>query len=144
MIRLSRETIRYALCGGANVVLGWVLYKIALLIVAGRYLDLGFIAVAPHTAALYSIVPITFTAGFLMNRNVVFTRSPLRTRTQLIRYLVAWVGSIALDHLLLKFFVEVCGVPAMTSQIVATMIIAVYSYLMQKYFTFAGGRHGLS
>lgn len=134
------QTYRYAICGGLNMVFGWVLYRIALAIIGGRYLDLGVVTAAPHTAALYSIVPLTFTAGFLMNRNLAFTDSPLRTRTQFVRYLFAWAVSLLLDHLLLKLAVEHLHTKPLPSQIAATLIIAVFSYFMQKYFTFAGGR----
>ncbi len=133
------QTFRYAACGGLNIVFGWVLFYISNhLLVAGHYIDLGFVVVAPHTATLYSIVPFTFLAGFYLNRNVAFTRSPLRTRTQLLRYLVSWAGSLLLNQLLLKLFVEVLHFWNTPSQIFATLIIVVYSYLMQKYFTFRG------
>ncbi len=135
------QTFRYAACGGLNMVLGWVLFGIfERFIIAGRYFDFCFVVVAPHTASLYAIVPFTFTAGFLMNRNIAFTGSPLRTRTQLVRYLISWLGSLLLDHLLLKFFVEVAGIPALPAQIAATILIVGYSYFMQKYFTFRSAR----
>lgn len=133
------QTFRYAACGGLNMLLGWVLFYISKhFLVAGHYIDLGFVVVAPHTATLYSIVPFTFFAGFYLNRNVAFTRSPLRTRTQLMRYLVSWAGSLLLNHLLLKLFVEVLHFWDTPSQILATLIIVVYSYVMQKHFTFRG------
>ncbi len=131
------QTFRYGACGGLNLVFGWVLYWFFNnFVIAGRYIDLGFVVAAPHTATLYAIVPLTFTAGFLMNRNIAFTDSPLRTHTQLVRYLIAWLGSLLLDHLLLKLFVEKAGIAALPAQIIATLIVVVYSYFMQKYFTF--------
>ena len=131
------QTFRYAACGGLNMLFGWVLFGVFdRFVIAGRFVDLGFMVVAPHTATLYAIVPFTFTAGFLMNRNVAFTSSPLRTHTQLMRYLATWLGSLLLDHLLLKLFIELFGMASLSAQIVATFVIVFYSYFMQKYFTF--------
>ena len=137
---MPRQTFRYAFCGGLNMLLGWILFYIFNhFVIAGRYIDLGFIVVSPHTATLYSIVPFTFLAGFYMNRNVAFTRSPVRTRTQLMRYLIAWGISLVLNHLLLKLFVEVLHFWNTPAQIVVSLIIAFgFSYPMQKYFTFRG------
>ena len=136
---MTRQVFRYAVCGVLNVVLGWVLFYISNhYVIAGRWFDFGVITVAPHTAALYSIVPLTFAAGFYLNRNVAFTRSPLRTRTQLVRYLISWLGALALNHLLLKFFVETLHVWSTPSQVLTTPFVVVYSYLMQKYYTFRG------
>ena len=133
------QMFRYAFCGVLNILFGWVLfYVFNHYVIAERYIDLGFIVVAPYTATLYSIVPFTFLAGFYMNRNVAFTRSPLHTRTQLIRYLLSWGGSLILNHFLLKLFVEAFHIWNTPSQMLATLIITVYSYLMQKYFTFRG------
>lgn len=136
---IPRDVFRYAACGGLNMVLGWALYYIFNhYVIAGRFIDLGFMVVSPYTATLYSIVPFTFLAGFYLNRNVAFTRSPLRTRTQFARYLLMWAGSLAINHLLLKLFVEIFGIWYTPSHILATLIIAVYSFLIQKYFTFRG------
>lgn len=133
------QTFRFAACGGSNTLAGWLLYYIFNhWIVAGRWVDLGVVTVAPHTATLYAIVPFTFFAGFWMNRNVAFVDSPLRTRTQLVRYLISWAVSLLLNHLLLKLFVEMCDIWSTPSQVLATLIITVYSYLAQKFFTFRG------
>ncbi len=137
--RIPRQTFRYAVSGALNLVVGWVLvYLSNRYIVRGRFVDLGFMVMAPQTAVLCTVVPFTLALGFYLNRNVAFTRSPLRTRTQLMRYLLSWAGSVALNYVLLKFFVEVCGFWLTPSQMLATVIILGYSYLMQKYFTFRG------
>lgn len=49
---LPRQTFRYAVCGGANVVFGWGCYFLLYNFVLDRLLDLGFIAVSPHVAAM--------------------------------------------------------------------------------------------
>ena len=85
---LPRQTFRYAVCGGANVVFGWGCYFLLYNFVLDKeLLDLGFIAVSPHVAAMLIVFPLTFFTGFWLNRHVAFRRSPLATGTQLFRYL---------------------------------------------------------
>lgn len=136
---MPRQTFRYAAVGALNVVFGWVLYYISNHYVIGdRFVNVWFFVVSPPIAALCSIAPFTFLTGFYLNRNVAFTQSPLRTRVQFVRYLLAWTGSLVLNYALLKFFVEIFGFWRTPSQMLATLIIIVYSYLIQKYFTFRG------
>ena len=90
---LPRQTFRYAVCGGANVVFGWGCYFL-----------------------LYNFV--------------------LDTGTQLFRYLLSVAGSVVVNYLFLKFFVELCGFWATPSQMMASLGTMVYSYLAAKYFTF--------
>lgn len=107
---LPRQTFRYAVCGGANVVFGWGCYFLLYNFVLDKeLLDLGFIAVSPHVAAMLIVFPLTFFTGFWLNRHVAFRRSPLATGTQLFRYLLSVAGSVVVNYLFLKFFVELCG-----------------------------------
>ena len=45
-------------------------------------------------------------------------------------------GSVVVNYLFLKFFVELCGFWATPSQMMASLGTMVYSYLAAKYFTF--------
>ena len=57
---LPRQTFRYAVCGGANVVFGWGCYFLLYNFVLDKeLLDLGFIAVSPHVAAMLIVFPLT-------------------------------------------------------------------------------------
>ena len=70
---LPRQTFRYAVCGGANVVFGWGCYFLLYNFVLDKeLLDLGFIAVSPHVAAMLIVFPLTFFTGFWLNRHVAF------------------------------------------------------------------------
>lgn len=82
------------------------------------------------------IFPFTFFSGFWLNRHVAFRRSPLPRGTQLFRYLLSVLGSIVVNYLCLKLFVDACGFWATPSQMLASFITMVYSYLAAKYFTF--------
>ena len=109
---LPRQTFRYIVCGGANVV------------------------VSAYVATMLLIFPFTFFTGFWLNRYVTFRHSPLPTGTQLFRYLLSIGGSVVVNYAGLKFFVEFCGLWATPSQMLATFVTMIYSYLAAKYFTF--------
>ena len=138
------ETFKYATCGGSNNVLDIILYFIFYNFVFDKQnLNLGFVTISPHIAAFIFVFPITFTTGFLMNKFITFTRSKIRGRIQLFRYAMVVCGSITLNYVLLKLFVEVFGWYATFSKIATTLIVICYSYLMQKHFTFRTGKKAL-
>lgn len=134
---LPLQTFRYAVCGGANVVFSWVCYFLVYNFVIDKaLLDLGLVVISPHIATMLIVFPITFFTGFWLNRSVVFLRSPLPSGTQLFRYLLSVAGSVVVNYVFLKLFVEGFGFWATPSQMLATMVTMVYSYLAAKYFTF--------
>lgn len=134
---LPRQTYRYAVCGAANVVFGWGCYFLAYNYLFDKQLfDLGLVVLTPHVATMFFIFPFTFFSGFWLNRHVAFRRSPLPRGTQLFRYLLSVLGSVVVNYLCLKLFVDVCGFWATPSQMLASLITMVYSYLAAKYFTF--------
>ena len=121
------QTFRYAICGGVNLGLNWVLYAVLYnFILDKEIVRLGFVAISPYIAAFLVVFPITFVTGFWLQKHIAFKYSPLRGRTQLLNYL------------LLKFFVEAVHLYPTPSQAVTSLLIIGYSYLMQKYFTFRG------
>ena len=133
----SRELFRYALCGGGNMALDTLLYYLIYhYLVAERFIDLGFVVVSPHIASLVVVFPITLFNGFWLNRHVAFRSTSIRTRVQLLRYLLSVAGAILLNYLLMKLLVEGCHLWATPSKMITTCISALYSFLAAKYFTF--------
>lgn len=133
----SREVFRYAACGGTNMVLDLVWYFVIYhYIVAERFIDLGVVVVSPHVASLIVVFPITFFTGFWLNRNVAFQATQLGSVHQLWRYALSVGGSLLLNYVCLKFFVEVCGLWPTPAKAVTTAVSVVYSYLAGRYFTF--------
>lgn len=133
----SRTMFRYAACGGANMVLDLVWYYIIYhYIVAERFLDLGFVVMSPHVASLVVVFPITFFTGFWLNRNVAFCATEFGSGGQLMRYALSVVGSILLNYICIKFFVEVLGIWPTPAKALTTAVCVVYSYLAGRYFTF--------
>ena len=134
---ISRYTFGYCLCGAANMVLDTIWYFLTYhYIICEHNLDLGIVVISPHIAALIIVFPITFFTGFLLNRYVAFRTTQQRTTKQLFRYALSVVGSILLNYLLMKFFVDVCHVWPTIAKMMTTTIVAIYSFLAAKYYSF--------
>lgn len=115
------QTFRYAICGGVNLGLNWVLYAVLYnFILDKEIVRLGFVAISPYIAAFLVVFPITFVTGFWLQKHIAFKYSPLRGRTQLFRYLISVLGSVLLNYLLLKFFVEAVHLYPTPSQAVTS------------------------
>ena len=134
---LSRTMFRYAACGGANMVLDVVWYFVIYhYIVAERFIDLSFVVMSPHVASLVVVFPITFFTGFWLNRNVAFRVTEVGSGMQLVRYALSVVGSILLNYVCIKLFVEVLNIWPTPAKALTTAVCVVYSYLAGRYFTF--------
>ncbi len=131
------ETFRYAATGGFNTVLDIMLYFICYnFILDKQIVDLSIVAISPHIAAFLIVFPITFATGFLFAKFITFTSSIVKGRIQLFRYMLSVSGSIFLNYVFLKIFVEFVGLWPTLSKIITTCIVVVYSYFAQKFFTF--------
>jgi putative flippase GtrA len=131
------ETFRYAATGGFNTVLDIFLYFFCYNFIIDKHvIDLGIVSISPHIAAFLVVFPITFFTGFLFAKFITFTTSIVRGRIQLIRYMISVSGSIFLNYVFLKIFVEFVGLWPTLSKIITTGIVVIYSYFAQKFFTF--------
>lgn len=134
---ISRDMFGYGLCGATNMALDTLWYFIIYhYIVAERFINLGFVVVSPHIASLIIVFPITFFIGFWLNRNVAFRVTHLDSHRQLLRYALSVVGSILINYLCMKFFVECLGIWPTPSKMITTVISAVYSFVAAKFYTF--------
>ncbi|MBR5200379.1 MAG: GtrA family protein [Alistipes sp.] len=134
---ISRQMFGYFLCGAANMALDTLWYFLTYhYVVMERNVDLGIVVISPHIAALIIVFPITFFTGFLLNRYVAFRATQQRTTKQLFRYALSVVGSILLNYALMKLFVELCYVWPTIAKMMTTIIVALYSFLAAKYFSF--------
>ena len=130
-------TFRYAATGGANTVLDILLYFICYhYILVEQNLNLDIVTISPHIAAFLMVFPVTFSSGFLLAKYITFTASDLKGRVQLMRYAITVLGSIFLNYILLKFLVEVCGFYPVASKVLTTVIVIIYSYVAQRFFSF--------
>lgn len=134
---MPQEVFRYGVCGGANMVLDIVWYFLIYhYVVCEQYIDIGIMVISPHVAALVVVFPITFFTGFWLNRNVAFRATEFGQGKQLFRYALTVGGSILLNYVCIKLFVEVCHIWATPAKALTTLISVVYSYLAGRYFTF--------
>jgi putative flippase GtrA len=131
------DTFRYAACGGANTGLDLFLYFLTYnFILKKQVLNLRIISISPHIAAFLFVFPITFTTGFLLAKYITFSQSELRGRIQLFRYGITVLVCIFLNYIFLKLFVEACGFYPTVSKLLTTVLVVIYSFFSQKYFTF--------
>lgn len=131
-------TFRYAICGVINsIVLDSIFYYLTYhYIVDEQILRYGTVAISAHIAAMILVFPITFLIGFWLNRNVAFKATRERTSSQIIRYAITVAGSIVLSYASLKFLVETVHIWATPAKTLSSIIVALYSYLAARFFTF--------
>lgn len=135
------ETFRYAFNGGVNTSLDIFLYFVFYNYILGKD-DVSFfiITVSPHIAAFIIVFPITFTTGFLLSKFITFTQSSLHGRIQLFRYVVVVAICIFLNYVFIKIFVEFLNIYPTPSKILTTIVVVLFSYFAQKYYTFKEDR----
>jgi len=131
------ETFRYGVSGGVNTSLDIFLYFLTYnFILKKKIVYLKIISISPYIASFLIVFPVTFTTGFLLSKYITFTKSELHGRIQLLRYGLTVLVCIFLNYVLLKLFVEFCGLYPTPSKILTTGVVVIYSYFSQKYFTF--------
>lgn len=131
------ETFRYAATGGFNTALDIFLYFICYnFILDKKIIDLQIVSISPYIAAFLIIFPITFFTGFLLAKYITFTNSDIRGRIQLVRYVLSVSGSIFLNYFFLKLLVEFGALWPTLAKIITTGIVVIYSYFVQKFYTF--------
>jgi putative flippase GtrA len=141
---LNNETYLYAATGGANLAFDIFLYYLFLhYVFHGEIADFGFIAFTPHIAAFIFVFPISFTSGFFLAKYVTFTASQLKGNKQLVRYAISVGGSILLNYFLLKLFVEYMHIYPTPSKMITAVFVVIYSFIVQKFFTFQTGKRQL-
>ena len=134
---MPEQTFKYAATGGMNTALDILLYFIFYhFVLEKQIVELGFYAISPHIAAFLMSFIVTFPIGFLLAKFISFPGSYLRKRIQLLRYGLSVMGSLVLNYIFLKLFVEYFGWYPTPSKMVTTLIVILFSYTAQKYFTF--------
>lgn len=135
------QTFRYAVCGGSNLVFNWLIYALLYnFVIKTDFIDLGVVEMSRHIMAFVITFPITFLTGYWLQSRISFSGSPLKGSTQIFRYGLSVVGALLLNYLGLKLFVETCSIYAPVAQIIVSLITVVYSYIVQKHFTFRGSK----
>lgn len=133
------QGLKYLFWGGFNVLLSWILYFVTFhyIISKNNVEILPFLTISGHIFSFLLSFVITFFTGFAFNNFLVFSsakREPIYKK--LFRYFLANMGSLLINYVLLKIFVEYFMFYPTPSQILCTFIVTIYSFLIQKKFTF--------
>lgn len=142
---IPKQTFRYIVCGGINFALTILCYALAYyLVFTCEILDLGFsigdfrVAISRHVAALGISLPINFLTGFWLQKNITFKRSPLKAYVQFLRYFLTAMGALLITYYLTKVFAGIMPDFPTVAQVIIYCVTAVFSFVMQKFFTFKG------
>lgn len=136
-VPVPAELFRYAVCGGANVLLDWFLYFLVYNFVVGHDLvHVWFLTLTPHVATLFIVYPVTLATGFYLAKYVTFTHSNIQSHVQAVRYVMVSVANLMINYFGLKLFVEVFGMWPTVAKIGVTLLATAFSFFGQKYFTF--------
>lgn len=132
------QVFRYAVTGGGNVCLDWILYFIFYKFIFRKEIVqvTSQLAFTPHIASFFIVFPITFFTGFWLTKYVSFSNSNIRGRVQLFRYLTVVLFNILLNYFGLKLLVEVCHLYPTPSKMCITVIATLISFVAQKYYSF--------
>jgi len=135
----DKTTYYYAVCGVGNLVLSWILFFVFFQFVFEK--QLLYVSVIDFTFSAYTLTAftcflITFNIGFLLMKYIVFTESGLKGRVQLFRYGLSALISGIVSWGLLKIFIEVFDIFPSIANILASCLVVLVSYLLQRKFTF--------
>ena len=138
---ISLHNFRYLATGGGTLLLGLCTYYFTyFFIFTGKEVDLGVIVLARETACLLVDYAIVIPTSFILNKYIIFTHSELKGRIQLFRFLNLQLINILANYVLLKFLLELLSeFPklALLSRFIVSVLMALFSYLYQHYFTFS-------
>ncbi len=134
---IPREVFRYAACGGTNLLFDWLLYYLCFHFLFGEAdWEFGFLTISPPIAALLVSSPVSTLTGFWLQKNIAFRAKTIGSVGQFFRYVLVYGANLFINYVGLKLLVDLCGFWATPSKITITVITVIFSFLMQKYFTF--------
>ncbi|GAA4452511.1 GtrA family protein [Rurimicrobium arvi] len=135
---IDLQTFRYLACGGSNQLLNIFLYWFCFNIILLKQ-DVPLPDMKPIGGPIASFIfasAFTIPIGFVLSKYVVFQESNLRGRIQLFRYMVLTGTCFILNYWMLKLFVNVMHIFPTVSQTITIVLLAIFSYIVQRFFTF--------
>lgn len=134
---IPRRTFRYIACGGFSTTLDITLFYISYHFLLHEQMHrIGPVTISAPILAFLMAFCVSFPTGFCLSKYVVFPESEIRGRIQLVRYILIVACCISLNYIFLKCFIEIFGIFPTIAKILTAVIVACFSYLTQKYFTF--------
>jgi putative flippase GtrA len=135
---INQQAFRYLACGGSNQLLNiflyWFSYNILL-----QQKDVPLPHLKPIAGPYASLIiasAVTIPIGFLFSKYLVFQESNLKGRVQFFRYISLVALNFVLNYLMLKLFINVLHIYPTVSQTLIIIILAIFSYIVQRFFTF--------
>ena len=135
----SKTTYYYAVCGASNMVLSWLLFHLFYNLVFHQQkwqVPILNLYMDAYTISATVCFVISFIIGFTLLKFVVFTASEIKGRIQLFRYGISAIISFLMSYAILSLLIEGFGVYASVSNVIASVIVTIISYLIQRNFTF--------
>lgn len=134
---IDTQTFRYLACGGSGAALNIFVYFCTYHLMLPAHLAHNeerekLAAITAYVVAFLISTPY----GFLMSRYIVFQESNLRGRVQMFRYLMTVGACIVLTYIFGRFFHYTCGIYATPSNVLTNAVVALFSYMAQRFFTF--------
>lgn len=137
---IDKRTFRYLACGGSGAVLNIGVYYLSFHYLFDEQDIQTHFAILPVITAVTGAAIVAFCIstpyGFLMSRYIVFQESNLRGRVQMFRYLLTVGACVILTYFFIRFFHFTCGIYPTPSSILTNIVVAVFSYMAQRFFTF--------
>jgi putative flippase GtrA len=135
---IDQQTFRYLACGGSNQVLNIFIYWFSFNILLDKK-DIPVPNSGPIAGPIAAYViasAVTIPIGFLLSKYVVFQESNLKGRIQLFRYMTLVGICFVLNYWMLKLFINVMNIYPTPSQTLTIILLAIFSYIVQRFFTF--------
>lgn len=143
---ISQHNFRYLATGGGTLLLGILTYYFAYFyIFKTQEVNLWLIVVERETACLFTDYAVVIPTSFILNKYLIFTQSELKGRVQLFRFINLQLINILANYVLLKFLLELLkDFPTLSllSRVMVSVLMALFSYLYQHYFTFGVKKFG--
>lgn len=134
---LPLQTFRYAVCGGGNMIVDLILYYFTFhYLLEEKNIGLGLFVMSSHIAALFIVYPITLINGFLLQKYITFQDSNLSGWIQFFRYFQVSIGSIFINYILMKLFVDILELYPTPSKLLTTIVTVIFAYISQHFYTF--------
>ena len=132
------QTFMYGCCGGSVAGLNIFIYFITYNFILQKQLIqlTNTLAISAHISALIIAFLVTFPIGFYLNMFVVFPKANRRRRIHLFRYFTVVLMCLGLNYIFIKFFVDYCAFYPTPSALLTTVIVTLFSYLLQRTFSF--------
>lgn len=135
---IDAQTFRYLACGGSNqlfnIFIYWFSYNV--LLKKGDVLINPQVTISGHIASYIIASAVTIPIGFLFSKYLVFQESNIKGRIQLFRYMSLVLVCFVLNYWMLRLFVNILHFYPTASQTITIILLAVFSYLVQRFFTF--------